>query len=85
MSRCYSHFTISAVPVLHGIAPPSGMDFGAISRDFERKILRPRKLNFGVIHSELARLAAGIWDKFSMTLDDFEIRFLSNATRERQK
>ena len=38
-----------------------------------------------VIHSELARLAAGIWDKFSMTLDDLKIRCLSNATRERQK
>ena len=30
-------------------APPGGMDFRAISRDFERKILRPRKFfeNFG--------------------------------------
>ena len=30
-------------------APPSGMDFGAISRDFERKILRPTTIfeNFG--------------------------------------
>ena len=37
------------------------------------------------IHFELARLAAGIWDKFSMILDYLEIRFLSNATLERQK
>ena len=28
-------------------------------------------------HFELARLAAGIWDKLSMILDDLEIRFLS--------
>ena len=30
-------------------APPGGMNFGAIARDFERKILRPRKIfeNFG--------------------------------------
>ena len=33
-----------------------------------------------VIHFELARLAAGIWDKFSMILDDLEIRLLSKAT-----
>ena len=37
------------------------------------------------IHIKLARLAAGIWEKFFMTLDDLEVRFLSNATRERQK
>ena len=41
-------------------APPSGTDFGAISRDLERKILRPRKFfeNFGRKSHAISRAAA---------------------------
>ena len=41
-------------------ASPGGMDFGAFSRDFERKILRPRKFRFeiGPKSHKISRAAA---------------------------
>ena len=43
-----------------GCASPSGTDFGAISRDFESKILRPRKFseNFGPKSHAISRFTA---------------------------